>query len=128
MLTNMVNRQRVKKVSYSLEFTDGNGTGYGFPCDKFGNVFPLEYECARENLTYCMEHPEEFKVWNEVDKNVSSYTEPAQGKCECGREVYLIDEYYGACGCECGRWYNLFGQELLPPDQWEEDPADEEYY
>jgi hypothetical protein len=28
----------------------------------------------------------------------------------------------GANECpHCGQWYNVFGQELLPPDQWEED-------
>lgn len=127
MLTDMVNRQRVKNVSFSLEFTDAYGNGYGFPCDASGNVFPLEFECARDNLKFCMEHPEKFEIWNKVKRFENWYTEPAHGRCKCGREVYLVDEYYGACGCECGRWYNLFGQEILPPDQWEEDPSDEEY-
>ena len=36
--------------------------------------------------------------------------------------VYLYDRYRAACQCpKCGRWYNLFGQELLPPEMWEED-------
>ena len=44
-------------------------------------------------------------------------------------DVELWDQYYGACQCpECGKWYNLFGQSLLPPDCWEEDPSEEEYY
>ena len=51
------------------------------------------------------------------------YVEPAIMRCEnCGTEFDLTDEYYGACQCpECGQWYNLFGQTLLPPDEWEED-------
>ena len=128
MLTNIVPRERKEEFSYSLEFTDGNGNGFGFPCDASGNVLPLEYDCAKENLKYCLDHPDEFEIWKKVKRYVSRYTEPAHGKCTCGREVYLTNEYYGACECECGRWYNLFGQELLPPEQWETDPSVEEYW
>ena len=128
MLKNYVGREHKKEIHFSLEFTDGHGNGYSFPCDAAGNVFPLEYQCARDNLQYCLDHPEEFEVWKEVQREVRKYTEPAHGTCSCGREVYLWDQYYGACECECGKWYNLFGQELLPPDQWELDPAEEEYW
>ena len=55
-------------------------------------------------------------------QKINGYREPAHGICRCGEEVTLIDEYMGSCQCEnCGQWYNLFGQELLPPNQWEED-------
>ena len=57
------------------------------------------------------------------------YKEPAHGTCICGEEVSLWDQYYGACECpKCGRWYNLFGQELVAPEHWETDPAEEEYW
>lgn len=46
---------------------------------------------------------------------------PAVGKCSCGREVILDADYSGAVQCGCGRWYNLFGQELRDPRYWEED-------
>jgi hypothetical protein len=27
----------------------------------------------------------------------------------------------GACQCEnCGQWYNIFGQELIDPEYWED--------
>ena len=130
MLKNLVNRESKKVVKYSLEFTDGHGSGFSFPCNRNGDVFTAEMsECARENLQFCLEHPEKFEVWNEVERWEHTYTEPAHGICTCGAEVYLYDEYYGACECEnCGRWYNMFGQELLPPDQWEKDPSEEEYW
>ena len=128
MLKNYVGREYKEEIHFSLEFTDGEGSGYSFPCDQAGNVFPLEYQCARDNLQYCLDHPEEFVDWKRVEREVRKYTEPAHGTCSCGREVYLWDQYYGACECECGKWYNLFGQELLPPDQWELDPAEEEYW
>ena len=125
MLKNMTQRERKKVVRFSLEFTDGEGCGYCFPCNQRGEVNPDEMtECAKTNLDYCMSHPEEFKVWNTVQREAYSYTEPARGTCTCGREVTLVDEYCGACACECGRCYNLFGQELLPPEQWEDDPSE----
>lgn len=128
MLKNLVQSERKEEIHFNLEFGDSEGNGYSFPCDRAGNVFPLEYQCARDNLKYCLDHPEEFEVWNKVRREVRKYTEPAHGTCFCGREVYLWDQYYGACECECGKWYNLFGQELLPPEQWESDPAEEEYW
>lgn len=43
----------------------------------------------------------------------------AIGECKCGAEVPLMDQYMGACECPgCGQWYNLSGQELLPPEEW----------
>lgn len=39
--------------------------------------------------------------------------------CECGNEIYASDEESTiAWQCEeCGRWYNLFGQEVPCPDE-----------
>ena len=54
-----------------------------------------------------------------VDKR--EYMNPAVGQCICGREVILDGGYEGAVQCECGRWYNLFGQSLRDPKYWEED-------
>ena len=129
MLKNYVPAEHKTEVHFDLVFDYDDNGGYAFPCDAAGNVFPLEYECARKNLEHCLAHPEEFAVYNEVQKWTSHYTEPAHGICTCGEEVSLWDQYYGACECpKCGRWYNLFGQELVPPGQWETDPSEEEYW
>lgn len=41
------------------------------------------------------------------------------GECECGETVTLYNQYLGACECpKCGRWYNIWGQELNPPHTW----------
>lgn len=58
--------------------------------------------------------------------------------CDCGEEIYL--EGRGSVHeCEsCGKFYNDFGQELAPVDQWDEEdrygtfgplngPNDEDY-
>jgi hypothetical protein len=57
----------------------------------------------------------------EFIKDERTYINPAVGKCICGAEVVLDSDYAGAVRCECGRWYNLFGQELRDPKYWEED-------
>lgn len=129
MLKNYVPAEHKTEAHFDLVFNYDENGGYAFECDAAGNVLPLEYECARKNLEHCLAHPEEFEVYNEVQKWTSHYTEPAHGTCTCGEEVSLWDQYYGACECpKCGRWYNLFGQELVSPDQWETDPSEEEYW
>ena len=65
---------------------------------------------------------EAFKRGNEVVEIRLEYKEEDRGTCRCGETVYLHDQYRAACQCpKCGRWNNLFGQELLPPEMWEED-------
>ena len=113
MLKNYTRSERKTSIEYELVFDDGANNGYGFPCDKDGNLLPAP------------EHPsiDHNKVDEARQKNLQyerSYREPPRGLCECGREIVLYNQYLGACECECGRWYNLFGQELNPPSQWEE--------
>jgi len=127
MLKNITRREPKTDIFYEVSFMhDANG-GFGFPCDKEGNLKPLHPDGQR-NYEYCMAHPEKFSYeWNRIRRYEHHYIEPAHGDCICGRTVYLEDHYYGACQCDCGRWYNIYGQELLPPEQWEEDPSDEDY-
>ena len=51
------------------------------------------------------------------------YRSPAYVRdTKCGCEFYLEDEYYGTCQCpNCGQWFNLFGQEVLAPSQYDID-------
>ena len=130
MLHNYVPAERKTEVSYDLSFLYGEDHGgFCFPCDRVGKVLPFQYEEAKRNYENCMAHPEQFKVFAEVQKYVNYYTEPAHGTCSCGEEVELYDQYYGACQCpKCGQWYNLFGQSLVPPECWEHDPSEEEYW
>lgn len=128
MIKNYVPAEWKESVEYSLEFTYDDNGGFSFPCDASGNVLPMT-ECAKQNYETCLAHQEEFKRFNEFLVRRIRYREPAHGTCSCGTEVELYDQYYGACECpKCGRWYNLFGQSLLPPDQWETDPSEEEYW
>lgn len=121
MLKNMAPRERKTTIEFLLAFDDGQNNGFAFPCDGEGNVKNITPE-AVENLAWCKEHPEAFVRYGEVITIRQTYTEPARGTCECGEQVVLEEQYYGACECpKCGRWYNLFGQAILPPDMWEEE-------
>ncbi len=119
MLSNIKESEYVTQVTYSVNFDDGGHNGYSFPCDEHGNPLPDMYDSAKENYKWCMQHPEKFVRFNKVDRMVRHYRDPRHGTCKCGETVYLTNEYMGACSCwKCGQWYNLSGQELLPPDEW----------
>ena len=130
MLKDIARPVHKTQVFYELVFDDGENNGYGFPCDKDGNLDPGMSKTALETLAYAKAHPEDFVRYNEVVRFERNHTELGYGTCSCGSKVVLQDVYYGACQCgNCGRWYNLFGQELLSPEYWEEDPSEEgDYY
>jgi len=120
MLKNYTPKEWQTIVEHELVFYYDDNGGFAFPCDASGNVDTSELSpFAINNLTDCMKHPEKFKYFNQVRTERRRVCDPAHGICECGEEVYLWDEYMGACECpNCGRWYNLFGQELNPPSSW----------
>ena len=104
---------------YELCFDDGRNNGLGFPCDEHGTPLIEGNEAAQKNYQWALEHPERFARFNKVVKHKQDYKENAWGICECGETVELFNEYMGACECpQCGKWYNLFGQELNPPETW----------
>lgn len=124
MLKNYIPSEYRTITTYKLVFDDGHNNGFSFPCTANGKLLYSEEEnpAAYENLRYCFDHPEKFVRFNKIIKYEYSIRDNAHGTCECGNEVELYDEYYGACQCEkCGKWYNLFGQELLPPECWGEE-------
>lgn len=127
MLKNFIERHRVEMSETTIEFTNAEGSGFSFDCDENGNpVFGCD--AARENYEDAMAHPELYpRRFNEPVTRRWSYIEPATGRCHCGETVQLVNQYYGACQCDrCGQWYNLYGDEILPPDEWE-DNLEEDY-
>lgn len=121
------------QITYEVVFYYERGVvcGFGFPCDANGNLLDGLTDCAKENYKYCMEHPEEFEVYNEIHRLERTWRNPNTGKCDCcGETIELYDQYMGACECpNCGQWYNLWGQKLLPPRGWGWDgtPFDDDY-
>lgn len=119
MIKSFVPSEWKESVDYALCFDDGGHNGFGFPCDENGNLLPDLQQAALDNHVWCLDHPERFKRFNYVEKRTHRYKEYAHGVCECGQPIELWDQYLGACECPaCGRWYNLFGQELNPPETW----------
>ena len=58
-----------------------------------------------------------------IDTNVDNVTRLV--KCHCGRTHKLEKENWaGDSKCECGQWYNAFGQKLNPPSQWGEETGE----
>ena len=109
---------------FRLEYTDAHGDGYSFPCDKDGNILwdKCPYpDTTKKSLAYC-----KAQDWATNGEVVMVVTHNRYGICpRCGRHVWLggngFAPYMGMTECECGQWYNVFGQALKPPEDWEED-------
>ena len=127
MLSDYVPSEQKEEIWYEVVYDDGENNGYGFPCDESGNIFPMS-DAANENLSYCKSHSSEFSRSGKVVQYCNTYMELPHGRCKCGSEVFLSGNYYGATECECGRWYNIYGQELMPPENWDIDPNYGEYW
>ena len=121
MLEIIKERSRETVTEHYIEFYYKNDpeAGYCFPANK-------DRTLARDKLTpVAIANYENCLVDNRLTKAefttyTRTYAEPAIGKCSCGAEVVLDSGYLGAVRCSCGRWYNVFGQELRDPKYWEE--------
>ena len=109
-------------IEYYLEFKykDDPDAGFCFPATPQGepDFSRMTFEAAA-NYNACL--TDERLTEMEFNKHKWTYMNPAIGICSCGRDVVLDSDYMGAVQCECGRWYNLFGQELRDPKYWEDD-------
>ena len=107
-------------IRYKLNFDDGYGNGFCFPCDEDGNFFnAYGNPAAEENYKHCMKHPEKFVRWNKVTKREWGWRKNNSGICNCGNRIELVNEYLGACECpHCGQWWNMSGQALNPVETW----------
>lgn len=120
MINNFKPGEYVEKIEHELVFDDGCGNGFAFPCDENGKaLMPDENHAAWNNLAWCLTQPERFARFNKVVSWKRKWRENNTGTCHCGQEMELYNEYLGACQCpKCGRWYNVWGQELNDPSTW----------
>ena len=112
----------IEQYTLAFRYEDDPGAGYGFPCDRDGNVKmdKLSPE-AKKNLEMCQtgQITPPIKLVGVEDWSYS-YWAPAIIKCiDCGKHVTLDDAMTNDCRT-CGRLYNGFGQALAPKHQWEE--------
>lgn len=122
MLKNIVypKPERHEEYRLSFEYPNQPGCGFSFECDINGNIDTHSMNpAALENLAGCL-----FGVIPVIYVGVEDwskiYQDPPEGKCDCGRTVYLTYDYGHGIDCDCGRIYNTSGQELAPRSQWEE--------
>lgn len=119
MLKIIKERELKEETYYTYDFNRNNGSGFTFPCNENGEV--KLNKCNKESYEFCLKHRKDF-AWEGVIKHKISYWEPAVGQCSCGEKLLIEAQYMGAFQCpKCKQWYNLFGQKLLPPNEWEED-------
>lgn len=103
-----------------FKYKDDPNAGFVFPALPNGEPdFKNMPEEAILNYNSCLNDDRLDGPELRVQKR--QYMNPAVGKCICGAEVVLDADYAGAVQCECGRWYNLFGQSLRDPKYWDED-------
>lgn len=93
--------------------------GFSFPCSANGEVDLDENPGMIENLAACLFGVYDVDFEGIIDRSFV-YEYPTYGECACGEIVYLEHDYGHGIDCECGRIYNLSGQELAPRSQWEE--------
>ena len=118
-------RKQVTETSYEMNYyrkLEGSGDEYdknfcySYPCNEKG-VIDKESLCKEAAETYEIVSADDGYV-PVFEKIVHRYTEPAQAKCRGGNIFTVKDMFYGCCECDaCGQWYNLFGQEVIPPDE-----------
>ena len=115
-------RTPVTITEHHIEFfyKDDPNAGFCFPANKDGSpAFDKMYPEAIANYESCL--IDDRLTEAEFTTSTHTYVEPAVGQCVCGSEVVLESGYDGAVQCECGRWYNIFGQSLRDPKYWEEE-------
>ena len=116
-------REPKEIITYSLDFDykDDSGGGFTFPCNQHGEILRDEMpQTAIANYIRCMRDNRLTSPYIRTHRN--HWVEPAIGKCVCGEQVLLENQYMGACQCpKCGQWYNIYGQSLIPPEYWEDD-------
>lgn len=108
---------------FRLVFEDRHGNGYSFPCDKRGDI--LWEECPYPETTEKSLAKARSGEWEGKNGEVVTLiSRDRYGICPyCGRRVYFGSSGWATdmAECDCGQWYNCFGQALKPPEEWEED-------
>ena len=117
--------ETIKEYYINFWYKDDPNAGFCFPATSTGEPeFSSMSPEAIANYKACL--TDERLAEAEFEPREYTYINPAVGLCTCGKEVVLEGSYEGATQCECGRWYNLFGQSLIDPKYWYRDEDD--YY
>lgn len=114
-------KETITECRMEFDLLSDSSAGLSFDYDEKNKSVILANDAQKENYDYAVSHPDVYSQGT-IRKFKHSYTVPAKAKCHCGSIIELTDEYMGACECpNCGQWYNLFGQELKSPSEWNDD-------
>lgn len=112
-------RERHEETQYRLFFQlrgATEGTGKIFDCDAGGGVL----EPGHVALVAALRHDPAYESARLVEFE-HAWTVPAAIRCACGAEVELG---HFTNTCECGRDFNMSGDELAPREQWGEETGE----
>jgi hypothetical protein len=102
--------------AHEFRYKNTPSAGFSFDIDESGNFVNPEHE---KSFADALDNPDMDYLG--IETTTSHFIDPAVGQCGCGETVYLTDSWHGTTECpKCGRWYNAAGQELIPPQYWEE--------
>jgi hypothetical protein len=116
-------------LQHNFHWEDKPDSGFTFEVNEKGECI-TENDSAQENFVLCktglITSGTGGKIVDGGVRKVShKYATNAVGVCVCGEQVELYNQYMRACECSnCGQWYNLSGQELMPPRYWHDDGGD----
>ena len=117
--------ETIKEYYINFWYKDDPNAGFCFPATRSGEPeFSSMSPEAKANYKACL--TDERLTEAEFEPREYTYINPAIGLCTCGKDVVLECDHAGAVQCECGRWYNLFGQSLIDPKYWYRD--EDNYY
>ena len=117
--------EAIREYYIEYRYKDDPEAGFCFPATCHGDPdFASMTPEAKANYEACL--TDERLIQEEFEPREYTYMNPAVGLCSCGKEVILECDHSGAVQCECGRWYNLFGQSLIDLKYWYRDEDD--YY
>jgi len=111
----------VEEIEYYIfyEWAEQLDSGFMFPCNQDGDInFDDMDQEALDNYDKC-ENGEYEVVYQGLQRSINRYWEPTISRCSCGHEV-VLESNTNVCE-SCGAYYNMGGQELRHPSQWEEE-------
>lgn len=118
MLKNIKPREHVEVITYfyTVRHKKKEWDNHIFSCDENGKLErPADQERIDKLLAtgdYHDDGVEKHERWNHI---------PGEGTCTCG-EVVTLRGFTNTC--DCGRDYNMSGQELAPRAQWGEETGE----
>lgn len=120
-IVNPRHTEHVERYVLRYHWRDDPGAGFAFPCDAQGHRIPNPGADSNYALATTEAAKPNGKIIFDgfVDESFDERV-PAEGKCKCGRTVWLEGDHGHGIDCACGRIYNMSGQELAPRSQWED--------